>query len=177
MKNNTLSPVAAWILLTLVMLIGTFLFIMPLIDLHQNRDTRLIKLLRSLETQMAIVARGPALEARQATIKVANGSLPIAPKGFVSDLALQELLREEASLADTVVHTLQSLTPLETSPFRTVRIRADISGTMSEIQRLLHGIESRAPVVKIESIEVRPQSGTKKLEAVLDLAALKWGQT
>ena len=49
--------------------------------------------------------------------------------------------------------------------------------SMVEVQRLLHGIENRSPTVKIDTIEIRPQPGTNKLEAVLDLAALKRGET
>ena len=177
MKNDILSPFAAWALLVLIMMIGTFLVILPLVDLHQNRETALTDIHRSIETKIAIVARRPALKSRQAAIEDAYASSVTAPRGLLSDIALQELLREEAGLANTVVNTLQSLTPLETKPFQTVRIRTDISGTMAEIQRLLHGIESRSPTVKIDAIELRPQPGTNKLEAVLDLAALKRGET
>jgi hypothetical protein len=174
MNSQHVSTPMAWALLILVMLAGYVAIASPLVMLHEERRARIDLLGETIADRMVLIARGQALaDRREALIQSGDGRLGIIPARDTTAVArLQEHLRLVATDQGLRVDTLRVLADRARPPLREVAVRASLSGSVGQVQRLLHGLETGTPMVRVSNIDVLGRPGTPGLEISLEIAAL-----
>ena len=174
MRRQTLSAPMAWALLVLVLIIGYAGIAKPVIDLHAERETRIGMLGELLSQRKILIARSQALTDQHKTLERDNsGRSEIIPARDTTAVArLQEHLRLAAIDQGLRVDTLRVLSDRDVPPLREVVVRASLSGSVEQTQRLLHRLESGIPVIRISNLNILGRPGTPDLEIMLEVAAL-----
>lgn len=174
MSNQRVSTPMAWALVVLALLAGYIGIANPLVMLHAERQARVDLLGETISNRLALVAGGQALaDRRELLIRGDDGKLGIIPARDTTAVArLQEHLRLAAAEQGLRVDTLRVLADRARTPLREVAVRASLSGSVAQVQRLLHGLESGTPMVRVSTINVLGRPGTPDLEISLEIAAL-----
>ena len=164
----------AWALVVLVLILGYIGIADPLLMLHGERQTRIDVLGDMVSERSALIARGQALTARQEwLIQRDSGKLGIISARDTTAVArLQEHLRLAAAAQGLRVDTLRVLPDREAAPLREVAVRASLSGSVAQAQRLLHGLETGVPMIRVSQLGLLGRPGTPDLEITLEIAAL-----
>lgn len=174
MKERRISTPMSWALVVLVLILGYVGIANPLLALYAERRATIELLGEMVADRTALIARRQALEdRRQALSQDQGGKFEIIPERDTTAVArLQEHLRLAAAARGLRVDTLQVLPDRAVAPLREVAVRASLSGSVIQIQRLLHSLESGSPMIKIPRLTLLGRPGTPDLEITLEIAAL-----
>jgi hypothetical protein len=174
MTGHRLSTPIAWALVVLALILGHFGIANPLLTLYAERQSRIDVLGEMVSARSAMIARGDALvERRKALKQLGNGLTSILSARDTTAVAqLQEYLRVAANAQGLRVDTLRVLADRKVDPLRIVAVRASLSGSVDQAQRLLHGLESGIPMIRVSHLALLGRPGVADLEITLEIAAL-----
>jgi hypothetical protein len=168
------SVTMAWALVVLCLLAGYAGVAGPLLELYRERQTRLDLLDEAILQRSARIAGGPALAATRDRLAAGNADTDaiIASRDTSAVAQLQEHLRLAAAAQTLRVETLSVLSERALEPFREVAVRATLSGSVAQVQGLLHRLETGTPAIQISELSLLGRPGAADLEITLEMAGL-----
>lgn len=164
----------AWAVLALLLVVAHVAVVQPLVDLYAARQATIDETQQLIARQSALVIRRPALEARRETVlsRDRKAADVIPARDATAVARLQEHLRDIAIKHGLRIDSLQVLDDRPALPLREIRVRAALSGSIVKVQRLLHGLETGVPMIRVSRLDLLGRPGSPDLEASLEIAAL-----
>lgn len=174
MKGQRISPPMAWAIVVLILIATAVGIASPLAELHGERRARIDTLVDLIDTRAMMIDRGKILaERREALSQRDDRAFGVIPAHDTTAVAhLQEVLRVVAAARDLRVDSLRVLPDRAVKPLREVAVRASLTGSLAQVQRLLHGLETGTPMVRVSKLGLLGRPGTSDLEITLVIAAL-----
>ncbi|HEX3500514.1 MAG TPA: type II secretion system protein GspM [Stellaceae bacterium] len=130
----------------------------PLLESYQDSAVR-IEQLRAALTRYERAGRG--LEQRQAELAVlkqrqatAEGFLPGASEALAA-AAVQNRIKTLAEASKGELKSTQILPPQDEGKFRRIAVRAQMTLKLPAAQRVLYGLESGAPLLFLDNLNIR----------------------
>ncbi|HWD21381.1 MAG TPA: hypothetical protein VHB20_19095 [Verrucomicrobiae bacterium] len=153
----------------LVLLVGNYLVLNPLVRSWHDRSQRIADLTARLNSGNQLLARGPAVLERwdrmqsnslPSTASLAESKLLNAFDGWVRDSGVaQGSFRPQLKETDDNYSTLEC--------------RADVSGDMQGILNFLYDLEKDPTALKLDSVELTARDDTgRQLALVLEMSGL-----
>ena len=174
MTGRRISPLMAWGIVVLLLITATVGIASPLVELHGERQARIDTLVDLINTRTTMIDRGKILaERREVLSQRDDRAFGIIPAHDTTAVAhLQEVLRVVAAAQDLRIDSLRVLPDRVVTPLREVAVRASLTGSVAQVQRLLHGLETGRPMVRVSKLDLLSRQGTSDLEITLVIAAL-----
>lgn len=174
MTRRRISPLMAWATVVLLLIAATVGVASPLVEFHGERQARIDTLVDLINTRTTMIDRGKILaERREVLSQRDDRGFGIIPSHDTTAVAhLQEVLRVVATTQGLRVHSLRVLPDRAVAPLREVAVRASLTGSVAQVQRLLHGLETGTPLVRVSKLDLLGRQGTSNLEITLVIAAL-----
>lgn len=178
MTRHPISATLAWALVVLGLIVGYIGIANPLHEVFSQRASRMDLLAALVSDRLALIANGTALTDRREALRQRDGEeFGVIPARDTTAVArLQEYLRLAAAAQGLRVDTLRVLPDQTTPPFRQVAVRASLSGSIGQTQRLLHGLETGVPMIRVSHLNLLGRPGSPDLEITLEIAALAESQ-
>lgn len=177
MNGRRLSPTMAWALVALVLLAAYVAIANPLLAEYAAREARSEALAEVIAQRKALIVESAAqagLLEKPPASDADNGEI-IAARDTSAVARLQEHLRRAAAAHGLRVDTLRVLSERAIPPFREVAVQASLRGSVAEAQKLMHGLETGAPLIRISRLDLLGRPGTPDLEITLEIAAMAEG--
>jgi len=177
MNGRRLSPTLAWALVTLVLLATYVAIANPLLARYAAREARSEALADVISQRKALIVESAAqarLLERSRASDAGDGEI-ITARDTSAVARLQEHLRRVAATQGLRVDTLRVLPDRAITPLREVVVSASLRGSVAEAQKLIHGLETGAPLIRISRLDLLGRPGTPDLEITLEIAAMAEG--
>lgn len=174
MTRLQISPPMAWAIVVLILIAATVGIASPLAELHGERRARIDTLVDLIDTRNTMIDRGKILvERREVLSQRDDRAFGIIPAHDTTAVAhLQEVLRVVAAAQGLRIDSLRVLPDRVVTPLREVAVRASLTGSVAQVQRLLHSLETGTPMVRISKLDLLSRQGTPDLEITIVIAAL-----
>lgn len=130
----------------------------PIVDYIGDRRATVQRLQTRLLASRHIARQGAELRARLAVLK-ADPALELsfveASSEALGTAWLQDKLKQIAGAQGLTISSLQSMGADTGHGFRTVAMRAAMSGQIGQLQPMLHALETHAPILVIRNLDLR----------------------
>lgn len=146
-------------LVLLPLLLFYLLFVAPYLSkLRQGRE-RISELSFQLERLQKIAAQQPQWQQRLQSLEQqskANRQYLVGDTPALASAELQRYLGDTIRQAGGEVQSTQVIAPREEEKFTRIAVRIRMSGDMEALRETLHAIETRQPLLIIETMTLRP---------------------
>lgn len=168
------SVAMAWSLVVLMLLAGYVVIASPLLELYEIREARSRTLANVIEERRALINKSTEAAARLERARAANIKADdiISARDTSAVAKLQEHLHHAAARNGLRVDTLRVLSDRALERLREVAVQASLRGSVTQAQRLVHGLESGTPLIRISRLTMLGRPGVPDLEITLEIAAL-----
>ena len=156
--NPTQRRALAVGLLVLVLAAVLAIMLVPVLLLHKHYDDAIETWTTRLATYRRVAAQAPALRSALDVMRTKD-SRRFFLRNTAPNLAgaeLQELVKSTIEQAGGRITTSQSPAPREDGGFRQIVANIQFFATTPNLQRILHGLETKEPLLVIDNITIRP---------------------
>lgn len=180
--SPTVSPTLAWSLVVLLVLTLWLALVEPVLTLRAEVAADIASTRSVVARQRALVARAPAIEQRlsrtETLLQTAARGL-VDTSGAAGDALLRSVLRR---LGDGTGVSIDRIGAVDgekkeaPTPYPAVRLSATGTGTVVQIQRFLHSLETGEPRIRVTRFTLAPRAGEGEILSLeFDVAALARG--
>lgn len=177
-----LSPTIAWGLVVLILFLVWFALVEPVLTLRGEVASDIAATRSVVARQRALVARAAAIEqrlARTETLLQSAGDGLVDGTGAAGDAVLRSALRrlgDGTGVSIDRIGTVDGGKQAGPAPYPAVRLSAAGTGTIDQIQRFLHALESGTPRIRVIRMAIAPRAGEGEVLSVeIEVAALARG--
>jgi general secretion pathway protein M len=144
-------------LLLLTLLMAYFAIVQPVITKHAFYQENIASMQQRLQKYKQIIASRPALEAKLSQLQrkqAANAYYLEQQSAPLAATELRKWVKTVVELSGGVLMSTQSLPLLENELFPRVGINVRMSGKTETLQKVLHDLESRRPLLFVDHLQV-----------------------
>jgi len=130
----------------------------PVLMLHKHYDDAIETWSTRLSTYRRVAAQAPALRSALDAMRTKDARR-FYLKNTAPNLAgaeLQELVKSTIEQAGGRITTSQSPAPREDGSFRQIVANVQFFATTPNLQRILHALETKEPLLVVDNITIRP---------------------
>lgn len=144
-------------LLLLVLLIGYFAIVQPIISKHEFYEENITSMQRRLHKYREMVASKPAMEARLNQLRrkqAANAYFLEQQSAALAATDLRSRVKAAVESSDAELISTQSLPLVENELFPRVGLSVRMTGDTAALQRVLYELESHPPLLFVDDLQV-----------------------
>jgi general secretion pathway protein M len=145
-------------LLALAVAAALALLLAPVLLLHKHYDDAIASWTTRLATYRRVAAQAPALRSALDAMRTKDGRRfylrNTAPN--LAGAELQELVKTAIEQGGGRITTSQSPAPRDDGGFRQIVANVQFFATTPNLQRILHAVETKEPLLVIDNVTIRP---------------------
>ena len=145
-------------LLVAAVALALAILLAPVLMLHKHYDDAIETWTTRLSTYRRVAAQAPALRSALDAMR-SKDARRFYLKNTAPNLAgaeLQELVKSSIELNGGRITTSQSPAPREDGGFRQIVANVQFFATTPNLQRILHALETKEPLLIVDTITIRP---------------------
>jgi general secretion pathway protein M len=150
-----------------IMLVASWLWVIPFWDIFAERDVQIAKQLALLGRLEGIAAREGAVQdlLRRAAIELDDGEFLAGANDGVVGADLQTRLKAITEAGGAKLQSVQSLPVTPNGAIKYVGARIELIGTLAAIQRAIHAVESGKPYLFVTAATLKSSSAVARSDA------------
>jgi len=152
------ARVLAIALLVAAVVLALAILLAPVIMLHKHYDDAIETWITRLSTYRRVAAQAPTLRSALDAMRTKDARRfylrNTAPN--LAGAELQELVKSTIEQAGGRITTSQSPAPRDDGGFRQIVANVQFFATTPNLQRILHALETKEPLLVVDTITIRP---------------------
>ena len=144
----------------------------PIVADYAETDAAVIQTAELLDRYRRVAAARPALQERLNALKARQSEIGTYLSGGTDALAgaeLQELVNTTVANSGAGLRSVQILPVKADSGFQRIGVRVQLTATISQVLRVLHGLEAGSTLLFVDSLEVSNRRARRRRKQPVDM--------